>query len=124
MRTPSSEQVCRPIYREGRELLSVAWLLFGCASRSVEFEPDDLRAPLQPADGVRPEIPLARRVIERDWKHSRPIDLSDEGLARDLKKYGPKVFHELALTQSTDPEVKSKKNGKPKHKGTKKQKRH
>jgi hypothetical protein len=64
-----------------------------------------------------------RRVIERDWKHSRPIDLSDEGLARDLEKYGPKVIHELALTPSADPEAKSKKNGKPKLKGTKKQKR-
>jgi len=64
-----------------------------------------------------------RRVIERDWKHSRPIDLSDKGLARDLKKYGPEVFHELALTPNADPEVKSKKNGKQKRKGTKKQKR-
>src|ERR1700720_3273461 len=64
-----------------------------------------------------------RRVIERDWKHSRPIDLSDEGLAHDLKKYGPKVFHELALTPNPDAEVKSKKNGKPKRKGAKKRKR-
>jgi cardiolipin synthase len=39
-----------------------------------------------------------RRVIEHDWKHSRPIDLSDEALLKDLKKYGPEVVHTLALT--------------------------
>ena len=63
-----------------------------------------------------------RRVIERDWKHSRPIDLSDEGLARDLKKYGPEVFHELALTPVAEPEAKSSKAGKPNRKGSTKQK--
>jgi cardiolipin synthase A/B len=39
-----------------------------------------------------------RHVIEHDWKHSRPIDLSDEALCKDLKRYGPEAIHELALT--------------------------
>jgi phosphatidylserine/phosphatidylglycerophosphate/cardiolipin synthase-like enzyme len=59
------------------------------------------------------------RIIDRDWKHSRPIDLSDEGLARDLKKYGPEVIHELALDPDLDPETKAK----PKRRSTSKKKR-
>ena len=39
-----------------------------------------------------------RHVIEHDWKHSRPIDLSDQALCKDLEKYGPQAIHELALT--------------------------
>ncbi|MGH9746035.1 MAG: phospholipase D-like domain-containing protein [Candidatus Acidiferrales bacterium] len=46
------------------------------------------------------------KVIEHDWKHSRPIDLSDEALRRDLKKYGPEVIHSLAL--APDPELEEK----------------
>jgi cardiolipin synthase len=38
-----------------------------------------------------------RHVIEHDWKHSRPIDLSDEALRRDLKEFGPEVIRNLAL---------------------------
>ena len=64
-----------------------------------------------------------RRVIEHDWKHSRPIDLSDEGLARDLKKYGPEVIHELALTPGDNPETKTNKADTRKRKGTSRQKR-
>jgi len=54
-----------------------------------------------------------RRVIERDWKHSRPIDLSDEGLARDLKKYGPEIIHELALNPAGGLDTRSRKAPKP-----------
>ena len=54
-----------------------------------------------------------RRVIERDWKHSRPIDLSDEGLARDLKKYGPKIIHELALDPAGGLDTRPRKAPKP-----------
>lgn len=54
-----------------------------------------------------------RRVIERDWKHSRPIDLSDEGLARDLKKYGPEIIHELALDPAAGLDTRSRKAPKP-----------
>jgi cardiolipin synthase A/B len=38
-----------------------------------------------------------RRVIEHDWKHSRPIDLSDAALCEDLRKFGPEAIKELAL---------------------------
>ncbi len=38
-----------------------------------------------------------RRVIEHDWKHSRPIDLSDKALCEDLQKFGGGVIEELAL---------------------------
>jgi cardiolipin synthase A/B len=41
-----------------------------------------------------------RHVIEHDWKHSRPIDLSDDALCVDLKKFGREVVQELALTPS------------------------
>ncbi|HMD32173.1 MAG TPA: phospholipase D-like domain-containing protein [Candidatus Acidoferrales bacterium] len=43
---------------------------------------------------------IARRflkVMEHDWKHSRPIDLSDEALGRDLERFGPETIAELAL---------------------------
>ena len=63
------------------------------------------------------------RVIDHDWKHSHPIDLSDEGLARDLKKYGPKVIHELALNPDLDPEMKPHNTVKPKRKSKPKRKR-
>ncbi|MGA7851971.1 MAG: phospholipase D-like domain-containing protein [Candidatus Acidiferrales bacterium] len=38
-----------------------------------------------------------RRVIEHDWKHSRPIDLSDNALRKDLRDFGPQALKELAL---------------------------
>jgi cardiolipin synthase A/B len=47
-----------------------------------------------------------RHVIGHNWKHSRPIDLSDEALSRDLKNYGPEVIHELAFTPAADREIK------------------
>jgi cardiolipin synthase A/B len=56
-------------------------------------------------------------VIEHDWKHSRPIDLSDEALRRDLKKYGPEVIHSLAIsTGSSSKDSKSKKEARQKRK--------
>ena len=36
-------------------------------------------------------------VVRHDWKHSHPLDLSDEGLLADLKKHGGKVIKELGL---------------------------
>jgi phosphatidylserine/phosphatidylglycerophosphate/cardiolipin synthase-like enzyme len=37
-------------------------------------------------------------VIEQDWKHSKPLDLSDEGLLADLKDRDPDAAAKLALT--------------------------
>jgi cardiolipin synthase A/B len=36
-------------------------------------------------------------VVHHDWKHSRALDLSDEGLLADLKKHGGKGVEELGL---------------------------
>src|SRR5262249_10452824 len=36
-------------------------------------------------------------VARHDWKHSHPLDLSDEGLMADLKKRGRKVKEKLAI---------------------------
>jgi len=52
------------------------------------------------------------RVMKHDWKHSRPIDLSDEALRRDLRKYGPQVVHELALDSYEAHKDKPNKSGK------------
>jgi cardiolipin synthase len=36
-------------------------------------------------------------VVRHDWKHSHPLDLTDEGLLADLKKHGGKGIKELGL---------------------------
>jgi phosphatidylserine/phosphatidylglycerophosphate/cardiolipin synthase-like enzyme len=38
-----------------------------------------------------------RHVVEHDWKHSRPLDLSDEGLLADLQSENEEVAEILAL---------------------------
>ncbi len=38
-----------------------------------------------------------RHVAEHDWKHSRPLDLSDEGLLTDLESEGGEAAEILAL---------------------------
>jgi phosphatidylserine/phosphatidylglycerophosphate/cardiolipin synthase-like enzyme len=40
-----------------------------------------------------------RRVVARDWKHSRPLDLSDAGLLKDLKDEADQAAAILALDQ-------------------------
>ena len=37
------------------------------------------------------------RVARHDWKHSHPLDLTDEGLMADLEKRGGKGADKLAL---------------------------
>jgi phosphatidylserine/phosphatidylglycerophosphate/cardiolipin synthase-like enzyme len=46
------------------------------------------------------------RVARHDWKHSHPLDLTDEGLMADLEKRGGKGAEKLALNID---EMKSKK---------------
>jgi hypothetical protein len=36
-------------------------------------------------------------VVNHDWEHSRPLDLSDEGLLADLKEEGAEAAEILAL---------------------------
>ena len=50
------------------------------------------------------------KVAHHDWKHSHPLDLSDEGLTADLAKRGGAGADKLVL------DVKAKKSKKPKQK--------
>ncbi|MBV8672780.1 MAG: phospholipase [Acidobacteriaceae bacterium] len=36
-------------------------------------------------------------VLKHDWEHSRPLDLSDEGLLSELERYDENVVEDLAL---------------------------
>ena len=36
-------------------------------------------------------------IVHHDWKHSHPLDLTDEGLLADLEKHGGKGIEELGL---------------------------
>ena len=43
---------------------------------------------------------VVKRLVEishRDWKHSRKLDLSDEGLLADFEKHGAKGADKLAI---------------------------
>jgi cardiolipin synthase A/B len=42
-----------------------------------------------------------RHVAEHDWEHSRPLDLSDEGLLADLENEGSEAAEILALDAGT-----------------------
>src|ERR1700733_66402 len=46
-------------------------------------------------------------VVHHDWKHSHPLDLTDQGLLADLEKHGGKGIEELGLEEET--ETKSEK---------------
>jgi phosphatidylserine/phosphatidylglycerophosphate/cardiolipin synthase-like enzyme len=41
-------------------------------------------------------------VVRHDWKHSHPLDLTDEGLMADLEKRGGEVQEMLALNQKAE----------------------
>ena len=40
-----------------------------------------------------------QEIVKRDWKHARPLDLTDEGLLADLKKHGGKGLKELGFEE-------------------------
>jgi phosphatidylserine/phosphatidylglycerophosphate/cardiolipin synthase-like enzyme len=45
-----------------------------------------------------PEVVRAlKKVAHHDWKHSHPLDLSDEGLLKELEKHNIDAANELAL---------------------------
>src|SRR5271168_3270350 len=46
-------------------------------------------------------------VVHHDWKHSHPLDLSDEGIFADLEKHGGKGLDELCLDEKEAPASKS-----------------
>jgi cardiolipin synthase len=47
-------------------------------------------------------------VARHDWKHSHPLDLTDEGLMADLEKRGGKGEEKLALKVGKDKRKKKK----------------
>ena len=51
-----------------------------------------------------------RHVAEHDWKHSRPLDLSDEGLLTDLESEGGEAAEILALDAETGKKPKRHKH--------------
>jgi hypothetical protein len=48
----------------------------------------------------------SHKIVRHDWKHSHPLDLTDEGLMKDLEKRGGKGEEDLALRKD---QVKRKK---------------
>ena len=48
------------------------------------------------------------RVARHDWKHSHPLDLTDEGLMADLEKRGGKGAEKLALNVAKEKNKKRK----------------
>ena len=42
-------------------------------------------------------IKRIRKTLEDDWENSKPLDLSDEGLLRELKGYDPSVVEDLGI---------------------------
>lgn len=55
-----------------------------------------------------------RRIVARDWTHSRPLDLSDAGLLKDLKEEADEAAAMLALEKT---KTGAKDKGKAKAKG-------
>ena len=47
-------------------------------------------------------IKRIRKIAKHDWKHSHPLDLTDEGLMAELKKHKIDCVEELAITTGLD----------------------
>jgi cardiolipin synthase len=52
-----------------------------------------------------------QEIVKRDWKHARPLDLTDEGLLADLKKHGGKGLKELGFEEEPDTPAHSRRDG-------------
>ena len=51
--------------------------------------------------GNHNELQIIHRIhktLKEDWANSHPLDLSDEGLFAELKKYDPNVKEDLAIS--------------------------
>jgi cardiolipin synthase A/B len=56
-----------------------------------------------------PEVVRAlKKVAHHDWKHSHPLDLTDEGLLEELRKHKIDAANELALEDATGAIAKKK----------------
>jgi len=53
-----------------------------------------------------PVVEQLREIVHHDWKHSQPLDLSDEGLLEELERHKIDVADELGL--DVKPKEKSK----------------
>jgi cardiolipin synthase A/B len=66
---------------------------------SINLSPGsfDLRRELAIETDANHVVKRLRHASHNDWKHSHPLDLSDEGLLADLEKHGVKGADKLAL---------------------------
>jgi cardiolipin synthase len=70
-----------------------------CIIGSINLAPGSFDSRRELAIEVDDEqvIKPLHRIVERDWEHSRPLDLSDEGLLADLKDEADEAAEILAL---------------------------
>lgn len=70
---------------------------------SINLAPGSFDSRRELAIEVRsPEVVRAlKKVAHHDWKHSHPLDLTDEGLLAELKKHKIDAGNELALEDAT-----------------------
>ena len=68
-------------------------------SRIDQSQPRQFRLTARTRDRnyVEPVLKRLVQVSRRDWKHSRKLDLSDEGLLADFEKHGAKGADKLAI---------------------------
>ena len=66
---------------------------------SINLAPGSFDSRRELAIEVRaPEVVRAlKKVAHHDWKHSHPLDLTDEGLLKELEKHKIDAANELAL---------------------------
>lgn len=97
-----------------------AKLLFADGDRaiigSINLSPGSFDSRRELAIEVQDESVVSRidKVVRHDWENSKAIDLSDEGLLRELEETDPNVVEDLALDPRKDhsvPAAKASKHG-------------
>ena len=68
---------------------------------SINLAPDSFDSRRELAIEVRDDDVTERlhKVAQHDWKNSRPLDLTDQGLLADLEEYYADSAEKLALTE-------------------------
>jgi cardiolipin synthase A/B len=71
---------------------------------SINLSPGsfDTRRELAIEVGDQDVIDRLDKIVQKDWKNSRRIDLSDEGLRAELQGVDPKVAEDLALNPNSN----------------------
>jgi cardiolipin synthase len=66
---------------------------------SINLAPGSFDSRRELAIGARDEAVVERmmKIVHFDWKHSRPLDLTDEGLLAELERHNIDAEHELAI---------------------------